>query len=254
MAELGARLREARLRAKIDINEVEVRTKIRAKYLRAMENDEWDLLPGEVYAKSFLRTYGEFLGLDTRQLMDDFKRMYERPSDHELRPIAPLGRERERTTRGPRIPPWVLIAGVLVVVVAALYFVGVSGNNSNSTTGTHAASKDHPRHNHHGASSSSKKHHERTNVQLQLIPTGAVYVCLVNGNGKKLIPGLIYNTGQTVPVHSGHKLLLTLGNASVQMKVNGVSVPVAPSSAAIGYELLPNSHHLLTAGSQPSCT
>ncbi len=47
------------MRAKIDINEVEVRTKIRAKYLRAIENEEWDLLPGEVYVKSFLRTYGD---------------------------------------------------------------------------------------------------------------------------------------------------------------------------------------------------
>ena len=84
------------MRAKIDISEVEVRTKIRAKYLRAMENEEWDLLPGDVYAKSFLRTYGDYLGLDTRQLIDEYKRRYERPADHELRPIAPLGRERER--------------------------------------------------------------------------------------------------------------------------------------------------------------
>ena len=49
--------------------------------------------------KSFLRTYGDFLGLDTRELLDDFKTSrYERPSDHELRPIAPLGRERERAS------------------------------------------------------------------------------------------------------------------------------------------------------------
>src|ERR1022692_4179955 len=101
MADIGSTLREARLRARIDINEVETRTKIRAKYLRAIENEEWDLLPGEVYVKSFLRTYGAFLGLDTRQLLDEFKRQYEAPSDHELRPIAPLGRDRDRD-RGPR--------------------------------------------------------------------------------------------------------------------------------------------------------
>ena len=105
MTEIGARLREARMHAKIDINEVEVRTKIRAKYLRAIENEEWDLLPGEVYAKSFLRTYGEFLGLDTRQLVDDFRRRYESPPDQELRPIAPLGsRERERQSARPAAP------------------------------------------------------------------------------------------------------------------------------------------------------
>src|SRR5437870_7920237 len=103
MPEIGTTLREARMRARIDISEVEASTKIRAKYLRAIENEEWDLLPGDVYVKSFLRTYGEYLGLDTRQLLDDFRRRYERPSDHELRPITPLGRERDRPNRGPRI-------------------------------------------------------------------------------------------------------------------------------------------------------
>ena len=82
------RLREARMRAKIDINEVETRTKIRAKYLRAIENEEWDLLPGDVYVKSFLRTYGEYLGLDSRQLIDDYRRRYERP----VRPRAAADR------------------------------------------------------------------------------------------------------------------------------------------------------------------
>src|SRR6201994_3138333 len=111
MADIGTTLREARMRARIDIGEVEAHTKIRAKYLRAIENEEWDLLPGDVYVKSFLRTYGDYLGLDSRQLIDDYKRRYERPTDHELRPITPLGRERERhrQPRGPLIPPWLLI-------------------------------------------------------------------------------------------------------------------------------------------------
>src|SRR6266480_1909484 len=94
MAEIGPTLREARIRARIDMSEVEARTKIRAKYLRAIENEEWDLLPGPVYVKSFLRTYGDFLGLDSRLLIDDYKRRYERPSDHELRPVAALHHER----------------------------------------------------------------------------------------------------------------------------------------------------------------
>ena len=88
MADIGATLREARLRARIDIGEVETRTKIRAKYLRAIENEEWDLLPGPVYAKSFLRTYGDYLGLDSRMLVDEFRRQYEGPSDHDTRPQA----------------------------------------------------------------------------------------------------------------------------------------------------------------------
>jgi Helix-turn-helix domain/RodZ C-terminal domain len=251
MDEIGSRLREARMRAKIDISEVEVSTKIRAKYLRALENEEWDLLPGDVYTRSFLRTYGEYLGLDTRQLIDDYKRRYEHPPDHELRPIAPLGRERERGPKGPLIPPWAAIVGVLVVVIVALYFVGIrSSPNSGSTTSstTTTSSHHHPR---HGTTPAHKP--KPTLVKLQLIPTGQVYVCLVDGNGKTLIPGVIYDTGQTIPVKTAAKLLLTLGNNAVQMKVNGVTVPVAASSTAIGLELLPGSHHTLPPSAQPRC-
>ncbi len=143
------------MRAKIDINEVETRTKIRAKYLRAIENEEWSLLPGDVYVKSFLRTYADYLGLDSRQLIDDYKRRYERPTDHELRQIAPLGRERDRAIeelahpaparpppRGPLIPPWAIIGVVLVGIVVALYFVGnhKGPTSTSSSTPTHAAS------------------------------------------------------------------------------------------------------------------
>ena len=64
MPEIGETLREARMRRRIDMAEVEAATKIRAKYLRALENEEWDLLPGPTFVKTFLRTYAEYLGLD----------------------------------------------------------------------------------------------------------------------------------------------------------------------------------------------
>jgi len=253
MAEIGARLREARMRAKIDINDVEVATKIRAKYLRAIENEEWDLLPGEVYVKSFLRTYGEFLGLDTRQLIDDFKSRYERPSDTELRPIVPLGRERERAPRGPLLPPWALVGSVLVVVVVVLGIVGYESKQKSPTppaAGTGASHRPH-RAKHHRAK--PRLPAKPATVRLQLVPVGQVYVCLVTGSGRKLIPGQIFNSGQTIPVQTGPKLLLTLGNAQVKLKVNGVTVPVPASSTAIGYEFVPGSHRSLPASQQPSC-
>src|SRR3981081_793887 len=103
MADIGTTLREARMRARIDITEVEARTKIRAKYLRAIENEEWDLLPGPVYAKSFLRTYGDFLGLDSRMLVEEFKGRYE-SRENDSRPIAPISRDREPTRPRRRLP------------------------------------------------------------------------------------------------------------------------------------------------------
>src|ERR1700760_4290130 len=73
MPEIGATLRDARRRARIDVSEIEAQTKIRAKYLRALENEEWDLLPGPTYVKSFLRTYAEALGLDGKLLIEEYK-------------------------------------------------------------------------------------------------------------------------------------------------------------------------------------
>ncbi len=241
------------MRAKIDINEVEVRTKIRAKYLRAIENEEWDLLPGEVYVKSFLRTYGDYLGLDTRQLIDDFKNRYERPTDHELRPIAPLGRERERTVRGPLLPPWAIIGFVLVAVVVALFFVGNRAKQKAAAPVNTHAGVTHHAHRARAHRAKSRALIKPSTVKLQLVPTGQVYVCLVNGNGRRLIPGRIYNTGQTIPIQRAPKLLLTLGNAQIKMKVNGATVPVVPSAGSIGYELLPGSHRSLPPSAQPRC-
>src|SRR5213080_4911963 len=169
MADIGSTLREARMRARIDISEVETRTKIRARYLRAIENEEWDLLPGPVYVKSFLRTYGQFLGLDSRLLVDEYKRRYEHPSDHEMRPMSTLSRERERAARGPLLPPWAIIGGVLVAVVVALYLVGTVGKKgpSNPSSGPKAGTSHRPAGpNHHRAPVPAAP--KPTSVKLQL--------------------------------------------------------------------------------------
>jgi cytoskeleton protein RodZ len=252
MADIGSTLREARMRARIDISEVEARTKIRAKYLRAIENEEWDLLPGAVYVKSFLRTYGDFLGLDSRLLVDEFKRRYERPSDHELRPIGSLSRERERAARGPLLPPWAIIGMVLAVVVGALWLLGRNNGKTPTPTGVRAGGAKpptHRRHRHAPAPVAAKP----TTVKLELVPTGTVYVCLVDGTGKRLISGQTFNSGQTIPTETASKMLLTLGNASVQMKVNGANVKVTPSATAIGFLLQPSGSSPLPASKQPTC-
>src|SRR3954464_14814873 len=91
MPEIGATLREARMRQRLDISDIEAQTKIRAKYLRALENEEWDLLPGPTFVKSFLRTYADALGLDSRLVLEEYKLRHERLADHDLLPIVPPG-------------------------------------------------------------------------------------------------------------------------------------------------------------------
>ena len=124
MPEIGATLREARMRAGIDISEIEAETKIRAKYLRALENEEWDLLPGPTYVKSFLRTYADALGLDGKLLIEEYKLRHERLSDVELQPIAPPGqRERRRRPRAAISRGW-LVGLVVLALLAGLWVIG----------------------------------------------------------------------------------------------------------------------------------
>ena len=63
--ELGAMLRERREAMGASLAEVETATRIRQKYLAALESDEWHLLPGEVIGRGFLRNYSTYLGLDS---------------------------------------------------------------------------------------------------------------------------------------------------------------------------------------------
>src|SRR6187549_3563075 len=105
MPEIGDQLRESRMRNRVDISDVEAQTKIRAKYLRALENEEWDLLPGPTFVKSFLRTYADALGLDSRALLEEYKMRYERLSEADLVPISPqTARQRQRAARRARKP------------------------------------------------------------------------------------------------------------------------------------------------------
>jgi cytoskeletal protein RodZ len=253
MADIGSTLREARMRARIDISEVEAQTKIRAKYLRAIENEEWDLLPGPVYAKSFLRTYGDFLGLDSRMLIDEFKRRYESPTDQEIRPASTIARERERERRrrAPRFPSWAPIAIVVLVIIGVLYAVGSATQSGPSSTTAHKSVRHHPR---HGATPVKVPTLAKpTNVKLQLVPTGTVYVCLVNGSGAKLIDERTFTTADKIPAATAPSLLLTLGNASVKMKVNGKAVPVTASASAIRLRLTPTGVKHIPLSQTPTC-
>jgi cytoskeleton protein RodZ len=253
MADIGSTLREARMRQRIDITEVEARTKIRAKYLRAIENEEWDLLPGPVYIRSFLRTYGDFLGLDSRALVDEFKRRYERPSDHEMRPISSLQRDRERAARGPLLPAWGLIGIVLVGVVVALFLLGggFGGGGSSSTPTTSVnttTNQSKAKKTRHRAAATRPK-----TARLALVPTGTVYVCLVDGTGRKLINQKTYSAGQRIPAETAPKLLLTLGNNAVKMTVNGKAVRVGASAQAIRLLIGPTSYRPISLTAKPTC-
>src|SRR3712207_2250711 len=96
---IGERLREARMRQKIDIADVETATKIRAKYLRALENEEFGLLPGNTFVKTFLRTYAEYLGLDPQLLLEEYRAGYEPRDQADLQSYSVAARTPRREPR-----------------------------------------------------------------------------------------------------------------------------------------------------------
>ena len=141
MFEIGASLREARIRQDLDFPEIETGTKIRGKYVQALEEERFDVLPGETYIKGFLRTYAEYLGLDGQLYVDEFNSRYVAPE--ELQTIRARRTAQARSHR--RMQGGVLIAALVgIAVVTALVIVAwtsgsppdqpLAGISPNSTT------------------------------------------------------------------------------------------------------------------------
>jgi cytoskeleton protein RodZ len=121
MFEIGSSLREARLRQGLDFPELEQATKIRGKYLRALEDEEFDVLPAQTYVKGFLRGYAEYLGLDGQLYVDEFNSRYvtgeEEPLLRSRHRVSP---QRRRTVESRAVVLTLLgIAAVAALVIVA---------------------------------------------------------------------------------------------------------------------------------------
>jgi cytoskeleton protein RodZ len=136
---VGNKLREARARRKLSLEEVEAKTKIRARYLQAIENEDWDQLPEDTYARAFIRTYGRFLGLDGDRLAEEQRRSRgaARPGERlprvDPRP-RPVVRKRRRSRGG--ISPRLIVAAVTALVIAALLAIGLTTGSDSGDTGS----------------------------------------------------------------------------------------------------------------------
>ena len=118
MFDIGSSLREARLRQELDFPELEERTKIRPKYLRALEDERFDILPAPTYVRGFLRSYAEALGLDGQPFVDEYNSRFTVGEDDV--PLRARRVPQPRRERGPRESRMAAVALVAIVVVTAL--------------------------------------------------------------------------------------------------------------------------------------
>jgi hypothetical protein len=131
MFEIGNSLREARVRQGLDYPQVELATKIRAKYLRALEDEQFGVLPAQPYVKGFLRTYAEFLGLDGQLYVDEYNSRFVSDGFEETVParkLSPRVRQQRSVERKVLLLALAGIAAVTgLVIVAWKYGGGESG-------------------------------------------------------------------------------------------------------------------------------
>jgi hypothetical protein len=120
MFEIGTSLREARLRQSLDFPEIEQGTKIRGKYLRALEDEQFDVLPAQTYVKGFLRSYAEYLGLDGQLYVDEYNSRF--VVGEEEQPSRP--RRSAAPSRGVQVQSRVVLLTLLgIAMVTALVIV-----------------------------------------------------------------------------------------------------------------------------------
>jgi len=248
MASIGDTLREARMRQRLDIADLEARTKIRAKYLRALENEEFGMLPGPTFVKTFLRTYAEALGLDPHVLVETYRASYEPRDEMEhLQPLGPAAGARDR--RRPPRPrgPWLAIGVAIAAVVTALIVIGLVGNDDEGgdgqaakTTTTQAKKQAKPKR--------RREPPPPTRVVLRVTPTVPTYVCVDTGQGTPVqFDGII----QDAQTFRGKRLRVNLGKTSVELRKNGKVVDVPPGPDPVGFDFTPRSTKSLPVGERP---
>jgi cytoskeleton protein RodZ len=243
MPSIGETLREARMRQHLDIADVEARTKIRAKYLRALENEEFGMLPGPTFVKTFLRTYAEMLGLDPHVLVEEYRAGFEREDEMEapLGPPAVAGRDRRH---GPRIGPGSLVLLVLVAIVAVLVVIGLAsddsggGEEASAPATTQSETKPAP----------PPKPARPTRVSLRVTPSTPTYICVDRGAGT---PVVFENTIEAAQTFRGKRLRVNLGKRDVRIRMNGKSVQVTPGPDPVGFAFTPRGSRELPIGERP---
>jgi cytoskeletal protein RodZ len=254
---VGKTLQEARLGRGIDLTEVERVTKIRVKFLRAMEEDRWGDLPPAAYARSFLQTYARYLGLDDEALVEEYRENIE-PEDAE-EPI-PSGIIRSGTIEPPHrsLRPIAFVLGGLAAAAGVALIVAALGSSGGAGDG--GGAQETGKHGKQGTATTASTPTATattttppSELSLQLTATADVWVCLVDDRGTSLVNGVILTTGQSEGPFTADEFEARFGNGSVQMTVDSQPAPIPQSSGPVDYRISSSGVKPIGSGSGPTC-
>jgi hypothetical protein len=249
---VGQVLQDARTRRGLDLNEAERVTKIRLKFLRAIEEDRWAALPERVYARSFLSTYARYLDVDDEPLLEEYERTGEVPDRPDPIPPGAIRAGGISPRRRPLKLVLIAVAGVAAVIVLGLVIVGLLSDTGGGGTGTGKSESD------KGAPSGAPAAAPTSTaagseVSLDLRPTAAVWVCLIDSRDRMLLAETL-QPGDSRGPFDGRSFDVTFGNGSVEMTVDGQTAKVPPLAEPLGYRITPEGIHRLDSASEPTCT
>jgi hypothetical protein len=262
MADIGSTLRETRIREKIDITAVETATKIRTKYLRALENEEWAVLPGPTYVKSFLRTYAEFLGLDAHMLVEEYRARYEQPEELELPAFASSRPPLRGRVRAPGPPTRAAaITAVALGFVALLFVLGITSGDGGGGSPKQTSSGRESGSSGRGTGSTSpaapatpRPAGKGRDVTVSVVAARPVWVCLVDARGKSLIGGRTLAAGKREGPFRSSGFRVTLGNSGGDLKVDGHLRKTPDSAVPLGYAVTASGTRPLSDARRPTCS
>jgi cytoskeletal protein RodZ len=260
MADIGSTLRETRIRNKIDISTVEDATKIRAKYLRALENEEWIVLPGPTYVKTFLRTYAQYLGLDSHLLVEEYSARFEEPEDLEL---PAFSREQRIRTRVQRVgPPSRLVTSIVLVAgfLAFLLVLGLTGNDDGggggeSSNAGKAARETNRRESTGTQTSTEKQQPARTpgKVRVEVVAARPVWVCLVDARSNPRVNAQTLVGGKREGPFTSSSFRVTVGNGGGDLRINGKLRDTPDTNHPLGYLIKSSGTSVLAPSRRPTC-
>lgn len=256
---IGEVLRETRRRREIDLAEVEAATRIRPRYLRAIEEEEWAALPGGFYTRGFIRAYASFLGLDGDRLAEDYREGVEGAS-REWDAVAEVGGAaatgRTRRPREPRrLPAAGWLAALAALAVAAVVIVALpTGDGEGGNAQPKADERANPR----AAGAAQLANDDRSSrpgISVRLAASAEVWVCLLDGRGRPLVDGQVLDGGaEAGPFRSG-SFTVSFGNGEVTMLIDGEEAAIPPTASPIGYSIDASGQlSELSETERPTCT